>query len=199
MARLSIYKYVRTDKGWRYCKAAFHPNGKIKPNVVLASGVEEKHTEGRYFLNFNNQWIDVGEDGLEAQRKRLLRLNQMEYERLSGTSPAAARAGRPTVVEFSGRKVIKDEVETYLANLELAKRPCTTINDKRRFLTSFLEIAGKKTHVDEFSRSDVLRFRNKQMEEYEAKSVDTQMRLRIPPPPPPLFFAFGSSLSRRRR
>ena len=26
MAKLSIYKYVRTDKGWRYCKAAFHPN-----------------------------------------------------------------------------------------------------------------------------------------------------------------------------
>lgn len=142
---------------------------------MLASGVEEKHTEGRYFLNINNQWIDVGDDALEAQRKRLLRLNQMEYERLSGTSPAAAYAGRPSVVEFSGRKVIEDEVETYLANLELAKRPCTTINDKRRFLTSFLEIAGKKTHVDEFSRSDVLRFRNKQMEEYEPKSVDTQM------------------------
>ena len=49
MAKLSIYKYVRMDKGWRYCKAAFHPNGKIKPNVVLVSGVEEKHTEGRYF------------------------------------------------------------------------------------------------------------------------------------------------------
>jgi hypothetical protein len=35
VAKLSIYKYVRTDKGWRYCKAAFHPNGKIKPNVVV--------------------------------------------------------------------------------------------------------------------------------------------------------------------
>ena len=29
-----------------------------------------------------DQWIDVGEDALEAQRKRLLRLNQMEYERV---------------------------------------------------------------------------------------------------------------------
>jgi integrase/recombinase XerD len=175
MAKLSIYKYVRTDKGWRYRKAAFHPNGKIKPNVVVVSGIEEKHAEGRYFLNFNNQWIDVGEEALDAQRKRLLRLNQMEYERLSGTSQAAAHPGRPSVVEFSGRKVIRHEVETYLANLELAKRPCTTITDKGRFLTSFLEIAGKKTHVDEFSRSDVLKFRNKQMENYEPKYVDTQM------------------------
>jgi hypothetical protein len=59
VAKLTIYKYVRTGKGWRYCKAAFHPNGKIKPNAVVVSGVEEKHTEGRYFLNFNNEWIDV--------------------------------------------------------------------------------------------------------------------------------------------
>ncbi len=71
MAKLSIYKYVGTEKGWRYHKAAFHPNGKVKPNVVLVGGVEEKHTEGRYFLNRNNHWIDVGEDALEAQRKRL--------------------------------------------------------------------------------------------------------------------------------
>ena len=73
MAKLSIYKYVRTGNGWRYCKAAFHPNGKIKPNVVVVSALEEKHTEGRYFLNFNNHWIDVGEDAQGAQRKRLLR------------------------------------------------------------------------------------------------------------------------------
>ena len=96
VAKLTIYKYVRMYEGWRYCKAAFHPNGKIKPNVVVVSGVEEKHTEGRYFLNFNNQWIDVGLDALEAQRKRLLRLNQMEYERLSGRSLAATSVAQPS-------------------------------------------------------------------------------------------------------
>ena len=90
MAKLSIYKYVRTVKGWRYCKAAFHPNGKIKPNAVVVSGVEERHTEERYFLNFNNQWIDVGLDALEAQRKRQLRHKQMEYERLSSRSLATS-------------------------------------------------------------------------------------------------------------
>jgi integrase len=174
MAKLSIYKYVRTDKGWRYCKAAFHPNGKIKPNVVVVSGVEEKHTEGRYFLNSNNRWIEVGTDALDAQRKRLLRLNQMEYARLSGRSLAAGSAGQPGVFEFSGRKVIKDEVEAYLANLELAKRTHRTVQSKRRFLTTFLSIVPKK-FADEFCRDDVLRFRNKLMQEYEPKSVDTMM------------------------
>ncbi len=73
MAKLSIYKYVRTEKGWRCCKAVFHPNGKIKPNVVIVSGVEEKHTEGRYFLNSNNPWIDVGTDAIDAQRNIAVR------------------------------------------------------------------------------------------------------------------------------
>jgi hypothetical protein len=144
MAKLSIYKYVRTDKGWRYGKAAFHPNGKIKPNVVVVSGVEEKHTEGRYFLNFNNQWIDVREDALEAQRKRLLRLNQIEYEQLSGRRPAAASSEQLSVVEFSGRKIIKDEVEAYLADLELTRRPARTVQSKRKYLGDFVGLIGKK-------------------------------------------------------
>ncbi|HEV2521401.1 MAG TPA: hypothetical protein VGT24_03390 [Candidatus Acidoferrales bacterium] len=174
-AKLRIYKYVHTGKGWRYCKAAFHPNGKIKPNIVIIGGLEEKHSDGRYFLSFNKQWIDVGEDALEAQHKRLLRLNQMEYERLSGGRTAAAHPGRPNVVEFNGRKVIRDEVEAYLANLELAKRPHRTVESKRRFLTTFLSIVPKK-FADEFRRDDVLTFRNKLMQEYEPKSVDTMMR-----------------------
>lgn len=172
--KFSIYKYCRTDAGWRYCKAVFHPNGKIKPNIVLVRGKEEKHSEGNYFLNYNNQWIAVGNDASEAHRKRMLRLNQIEYARLSGRSLAAASAGQPSVVEFSGRKIIKDEVEAYLANLELAKRPHRTVQSKQRFLTTFLSIVPKK-FADEFRRDDVLTFRNKLMQKYEPKSVDTMM------------------------
>jgi hypothetical protein len=175
VAKLSIYKYVRTDKGWRYRKAAFHPNGKIKPNVVVVSGVEEKHAEGRYFLNFSNQWIDVGEDALEAQRKRLLRLNQMEYERLSGRRAAAAHPGRLNVVEFSGRKVIKDEVEAYLADLELTRRPARTVQSKRKYLGDFIGLIGKE-FADEYRREDVIKYKNKLQDNgFEPKTIDTRM------------------------
>jgi len=175
VAKLSIYKYVRTDKGWRYCKAAFHPNGKIKPNVVVISGVEEKHSEGRYFLNFNNQWIDVGEDALDAQRKRLLLLNQIEYERLSGRRPAAASPEQLSLVEFSGRKIIKDEVQAYLADLELTRRPARTVQSKRKFLGDFVGLLGKK-FADEYRREDVLKYKNKLQDEgFEPKTIDTRM------------------------
>ncbi len=95
---------------------------------VNGKNVEEKHPEGSYFLNFNNTWIPVRGDALEAQHQRKLKLNQVEYERLRGkTAPPG-----PNLVQF-GRKIINDEVDAYLANLELAKRPHKTIQSKRGF------------------------------------------------------------------
>lgn len=50
--KFSIYEYVKLrGKGWRYARAAFHSNGKIKPNIVIVKGAngkatEEKHAEG---------------------------------------------------------------------------------------------------------------------------------------------------------
>ena len=41
--KFSIYKYVKlAGKGWRYVRAAYHPNGKIKPDAVLVKGVNGK-------------------------------------------------------------------------------------------------------------------------------------------------------------
>jgi integrase/recombinase XerD len=173
--KFSIYKYCKTDVGWRYCKAAFYPNGKIKPNIVIVGGVEEKHTEGRYFLNFNNRWIDVGLDALDAQRRRLLRLNQVEYARLSGRTRAVPSAGRPSVVEFSGRKAIKDEVEAYVADLELTRRPARTVQSKRKYLGDFVGLI-RKEFADEYRREDVLKYKNKLQDEgFEPKTIDTRM------------------------
>lgn len=116
MARYTIYKYVRTGKGWRYCKAAYHPNGKIKPNIVITGGVEEKHPEGKYFLNFNNRWIDVGEDALQAQRNRQMRLAQIEYERLGGRVPVTDEKLTAKTESLQGA------MDAYLAELASAVR-----------------------------------------------------------------------------
>lgn len=37
-------------RSWRYCKAAFYSNGKIKPNRCIIGGKEEEHPEGSYYL-----------------------------------------------------------------------------------------------------------------------------------------------------
>jgi hypothetical protein len=65
----TIYKRVRVSAGkWRYRKAAFSANGKIKPDVVIVDGREDKHA-GDYYLNHKGR-IPVNGDALEAQRWR---------------------------------------------------------------------------------------------------------------------------------
>jgi integrase len=147
--KFSIYKYCRTDAGWRYCKAAFNPNGKIKPNVVLVRGEEEKHTEGSYFLNHRNQWIPVGDDALEAQRKRMLRLNQLEYERLSGKAPVPT-----TVVE---RTLLAAAVERYFSNCEARGLDSKTIRAYHSAVDPFVAQC-KKAYVEDVDKQDMIDF-----------------------------------------
>ena len=86
--KYSIYKYVKlAGKGWRYARAVYHPNGKIKPDAVLVKdvngkNVEEKHPEGSYF---------VGPD-------RSMRSN-MQYAQFR--SPSVAPRGDPLTGGFS--------------------------------------------------------------------------------------------------
>jgi hypothetical protein len=36
--RVSVWKYVRVGKKWRYCKPSIGKNGKIKPDLVIVKG-----------------------------------------------------------------------------------------------------------------------------------------------------------------
>lgn len=79
----NLYRHAKLSSGWRYPKAGFHSNGKIKPSV-LVNGVEQIHREGGYYLNRNQTWIPVGEDAKEAAKERLKRLNMAQNHRLNG-------------------------------------------------------------------------------------------------------------------
>ena len=101
--KFSIYKYVKLQgKEWRYARAAFHSNVKIMPNIVIVKGAngkatEGKHAEGAYFSIFNNRWIPVRADALNAQHQREVKLNQVEHERL--TAKAGKFQGRDAALE----------------------------------------------------------------------------------------------------
>ena len=51
ISKYTLYKYVKVNGTWRYCKAAYHDNGKIEADVVFVNvkqALLEKHAEGRY-------------------------------------------------------------------------------------------------------------------------------------------------------
>jgi len=170
--KLSLYKSIKTERGWRYCKAAFHPNAKVKPNIVIVDGQEERHNEGAYFTLSDEKWVALGEDALNAQRKLMTMNAQREYERLS----QRPQQRESVVPAGSGeRRLIRDEIERYLEGLVAARRPAKSVRMNRNFLNAFADLT-KKHYTDEYVRNDVLRFRNDLLaKDYAPKYIDTQL------------------------
>ncbi len=148
ISKYTLYKYVKVDSIWRYCKAAYHDNSKIKPDVVFVNvkeGLLEKHPEGRYYMSHNGGWIDAGTDALEAQRKRKQRLALDEFNRLSGKTSAQSSSVLPG---SAGRITLAAAAEKYFANGEARGLDPETIRKYRAAVDPFVEHCGA-TYVDE--------------------------------------------------
>jgi hypothetical protein len=149
LATYSIYKYVRTTKGWRYCKPIYGRNKKLKPDTVLLDGREEVHPEGAYYLSVDGQWEKCGRSAAEAQAEQTRRLARQRYTRETGEIlPEREQKG----------ELLSDAIDAYLAGLELkvagkSRRP-KTLAASRQALNEFAEQSGIN-HASEISASSV--------------------------------------------
>jgi hypothetical protein len=118
-SKFTLYKYIKlADGSWRYCKAAFYSNGKIKLNRCIIGGKEEEHPEGSYYLYHKKSWMPVGADALEAQRQRNARLDYEELRRLQGTAPVQS----PNIVSITPRRTLADIVEEFSSETKANKK-----------------------------------------------------------------------------
>ncbi len=148
ISKYTLYKYVKVDGTWRYCKAAYHDNSKIKLDIVFVDAkkrLEAKHPEGRYYMSHNGGSIDASTDALEAQRKRKQRLALDEFKRLSGKDAVRSSALLP---DSSGRITLAAATEKYFANCEARGLDPETIRKYRCAIDPFVEHCGV-TYVDE--------------------------------------------------
>ena len=53
---VNLTKRVQTAKGMRYCPVDLSPNARVKPDLVLVNGKQERHPEGAYYL----EWRENG-------------------------------------------------------------------------------------------------------------------------------------------
>jgi integrase len=150
-SKFTLYKYIKLDDGsWRYKRATFYSNGKIKPNLVIGGKNpqgkprEELHAEGRYYMNHNGSWLDAGADALEAQRRRSALLDQEERKRLRGTDSAPTQA----LVATGGRITLADAAEKYFSNCEKRGLDFKTVRKYRAAVEPFIQRCGV-TYVDE--------------------------------------------------
>ena len=73
--KCNLTKRIQTRKGLRYCPVVLSANGRIKPDVVLVNGREERHPEGAYYLEWyegkRRIRLSVGKDAATATARRL--------------------------------------------------------------------------------------------------------------------------------
>jgi integrase/recombinase XerD len=50
--KVSLTKRVQTEKGLRYCPVVEAANGRVRPDLVIVNGQQERHPEGAYYLEW---------------------------------------------------------------------------------------------------------------------------------------------------
>jgi integrase/recombinase XerD len=148
----NLTKRIETPHGWRYCRVVLSANGRVKPDVVLLNGKEERHPEGAFYLEWREGSkrvrLSIGKDAATATARRL----QKEAE-------LNARNNGVTVVSANGQnghRSLAAAVTDFLDETKLTKKP-KTLAAYTTALNYFTESCPKQ-HLEEIERKDLLKF-----------------------------------------
>ena len=73
---INLTKRVELAQGWRYCPVVLSANGRVKPDVVLIEGKEERHAEV-------NKVMEQVVKTMEAQGATVVPFTLPEYDKLA--------------------------------------------------------------------------------------------------------------------
>src|SRR5580700_5742562 len=72
---VNLTKRVQIPHGTRYCRVVLSANGRVKPDLVIVNGKQERHAEGAYYLEWREGAkrvrLSVGKDAADASARRL--------------------------------------------------------------------------------------------------------------------------------
>ena len=148
---VNLTKRVQTGKGMRYCPVVLSANGRVKPDVVLVNGQEERHTEGAYYLEWRDgskrRRLSVGKNAADASARRLAK----EAE-LNAINHGVAIAPQNS----NGRRSLAAAVAEFLDETKLTKKP-KTLAAYSTALSYFVESCSK-LYLEDIDRKDLLKF-----------------------------------------
>ena len=151
--KVNLTRYVATEAGLRYCPAVITSNGRIKQDIVLVGGKEERHPEGAYYLdwrrNVERTRLSVGknaQDALTQRERKTFELNAANH----GVVLQSEQNNSPT--DHSLTAAVAD----FLDDTKLTKKPKTVVAYTTA-LNYFLESCSKRS-VENVERKDLLKF-----------------------------------------
>src|SRR5579864_3337183 len=148
---VNLTKRIQTLKGMRYCPVVLSPNGRIKPDLVLINGKQEKHPEGAYYLEWRENGkrirLSVGKDPQDAAARR--QRKEAELHALNNGVSVLPENG-------DGQRSVAAAVAQFLEETELTKKP-KTLSAYTTALNYFTE-SCRKLYMHEIDRYDLLKF-----------------------------------------
>ena len=149
---VNLTKRVRTIKGMRYCPIVLSSNGRVKSDLVIVKGQQERHPEGAYYLEWRENGrrvrLSVGKDPADASARR-----QRKESELNALNNGVA------VVPENGDNVHRSlaaAVREYLEETKLTKKP-KTLAAYTTALNYFTE-SCPKLFLEDIERKDLLKF-----------------------------------------
>jgi integrase len=150
--QVNITKRIDAPEGKRYCPVVVDPNGRIKPDWVVVNNRQEKHPEGAYYLDWNEDGkrrrISVGDDPTAAYNSRARK--QRELDAIA----AGLIVSNP--IENDSRLRIRSAVDDFLEEIQLSRQRktwsgyCVSL--------SYFQESCDKSFLDDVDRKDLLRF-----------------------------------------
>jgi len=149
---VNLTKRVQTPHGWRYCRVLLSANGRVKPDVVVVNGKEERHHEGAYYLEWREGAkrvrLSVGKDAADASARRLRK--EAELNAVNNGVAVMPENGQ------DGHRSLAAAISEYLEETTLTKKP-KTLAAYTTALTYFTE-SCPKLFLEEIERKDLLKF-----------------------------------------
>src|SRR5438876_7568742 len=118
---VNLTKRVQTHRGLRYCPVVLAANGRVRADLVIINGQEERHPEGAYYLEWREGTkrvrLSVGKDAADASTRRL----RKEAE-LNAVNHGLAVSSQD---EQNGHRSIAAAITDFLDETKLSKKPKT--------------------------------------------------------------------------
>jgi integrase/recombinase XerD len=150
---VNLTKRVQTPHGWRYCRVVLAANGRVKPDVVVVGGKEERHSEGAYYVEWREGSkrvrLSVGKDPADANTQRLRK--EAELNAINNGVPVLD----PSALT-DRRHLVSEVVIDFLEETKLTKKPKTLAAYSTAL--SYFQESCRKVCLEDIERQDLLRF-----------------------------------------
>jgi integrase/recombinase XerD len=137
----------------RFCPVVLSPNGRVKPDLVLVNGTEERHPEGAYYIEWRNGAkrvrLSVGKDAADAVAQR-----QRKEAELNAVNNGVAVQDQSQ--NSAGKRSVQEAIASFLEDTKDTKKP-KTLAAYTTSLKYFTESCSK-LYVEDIQRKDLLKF-----------------------------------------